>query len=62
MTSGDADRAQRAGKERLRDSRRGLSLPEKVQQVVELQKIAIPLIRRRRKLNEWERVWPLEKP
>jgi len=36
-----------------------MSLPEKVRQVVELQKIALPLIRRRRELREWEVVWPL---
>lgn len=50
----------RAGKRELRRRRVAMSLPDKVRQVVELQKIALPLIRRRRALRSWERVWPLD--
>lgn len=49
----------RAGKENLRESRRAMSLPEKVRQVVELQKIEVQMIGRRRPLSRRERVWPL---
>ena len=49
----------RAGKENLRESRRAMSLPEKVRQVVELQKIEVQMIGRRRPLSQRERVWPL---
>ena len=38
-----------------------MSNPEKVRQVVELQKATLPMIRRRRKLADWEGVWPLPK-
>ena len=50
----------RKGKRELRARRRAMSLPDKVRQVVELQKIALPLIQRRRPLRAWERVWPLD--
>ena len=49
----------REGKNDLRKSRIEMSLPEKVRQVVELQKIAVATISRRRPLRELERVWPL---
>ena len=49
----------REGKKQLRQTRRSLSLPEKVRQVVELQKIELKLIVRRRPLKEHERVWDL---
>lgn len=49
----------RGGKRQLRDARTGMSLPEKVRQVVELQKISVTTIKRRRALREIERVWPL---
>lgn len=49
----------RAGKRELRRRRVAMSLPDKVRQVVELQKITLPLIRRRRALHPWESVWPL---
>jgi hypothetical protein len=52
----------RAGKETLRRRRRELSLAEKVEQVVELQRIVLPLIRRRRDLKPWEKVWDLGTP
>lgn len=50
----------RAGKRELRRKRVAMSLPEKVRQVIELQKIVLPAIRRRRPLRSWERVWPLD--
>jgi hypothetical protein len=50
----------RTGKESLRKQRRELSLPEKVEQVVQLQRIVLPQIERRRALKAWERVWDLE--
>lgn len=50
----------RAGKRTLREQRRQLSLAEKVEQVVELQRIVLPQIRRRRALKPWERVWDLD--
>ena len=49
----------RAGKQQLRMSRRNLPLPEKVTQVVELQRIVLPIIARRRPLEWWEQVWDL---
>jgi len=48
-----------AGKQELRTRRRNLTLPEKVAQVVELQRIILPQLRRRRALKAWERVWNL---
>jgi len=50
----------RAGKQELRKRRRELSLAEKVEQVVQLQRIVLPQIRRRRALKAWERVWDLD--
>ena len=50
----------RAGKQELRKRRRELSLAEKVEQVVQLQRIVLPQIRRRRALKSWERVWELD--
>ena len=49
----------REGKRQLRRERTAMSLEEKVRQVVELQKIALPILRRRGRLQGWERVWPL---
>lgn len=48
----------RAGKEKLRKQRRAMSLSEKLAQLIELQKIEVNRIRRRRELRPWERVWP----
>jgi hypothetical protein len=59
MRVADALKALQQGKRRLRTSRRNLTLAEKVDQVVELQRIVLPLIRRRRPLKPWERVWEL---
>ena len=50
----------REGKRQLRQSRVSMSLTEKVRQVVELQRITLPNIRRRRALQAWEFVWPLD--
>lgn len=49
----------REGKEKLRQTRREMSLPEKVKQVIALQRIELEMIRRRRPLSERERLWPL---
>jgi hypothetical protein len=58
----DAIQKLRDGKRELHRARVGMSLRDKVRQVVELQRITIPLIRRRRELRAWERVWPLDEP
>ena len=47
------------GKQHLREERKAMTLPEKVRQVVELQKATLPMIRQRRELKDWEEVWPL---
>jgi hypothetical protein len=49
----------RDGKHALRAARRALSLPEKVRQVVELQKIAVKIAKSRGKLEPRQRVWDL---
>ena len=51
----------RRGKRQLRKARASMTLPEKVQQIVELQKIAVTMIRRRRPLRDIERVWPFRR-
>lgn len=53
------DHRLRRAKRELRRQRIDLSLPEKVRQVVDLQKVAVETIGRRRSLREIERVWPL---
>jgi len=50
----------RAGKATLREQRRSMTLPEKVQQVIELQSAVLPLIRKQRATRSWERVWDVE--
>ena len=50
----------RTGKQKLRKQRRELSLPEKVELVVQLQRIVLPQIQRHRTLKPWERVWDLD--
>lgn len=59
MTDRDLQAKLRAGKRELRLRRKNLSLPEKVAQVVQLQNAVLPLVRRRRNLEPWERVWTL---
>ena len=51
----------REGKQKLREIRRDMSLPDKVKQVIALQRIEVEMIRRRRPLTERERVWPLHR-
>ncbi len=50
----------RRGKAALRRERERMSLPEKVRQVIELQRFAYPLLARQRKLEPWERPWEIE--
>lgn len=50
----------RQGKATLRERRRSMTLAEKVQQVIELQAVVLPLIRKRRATRSWERVWDVE--
>jgi len=51
--------ALRAGKSALRRQRERLDLREKVRIVLELQRVCMPLIERRRRLAEWERPWAI---
>jgi hypothetical protein len=37
-----------------------MPLPEKVRQVIELQRFVYPLLARRRALEPWERPWEIE--
>jgi len=50
----------RQGKAELRREREGLSLREKVRQVMELQRIRYPVLARQRSLEPWERPWDIE--
>ena len=45
------------GKAKLHRERERLDLREKVRILLELQRICLPLIERRRALAEWERPW-----
>jgi len=47
----------RRGKDELHASHRVLPLHEKVRMVIELQRITLPLIARRRPLKYYEREW-----
>jgi len=47
----------RAGKAALRARRVALPLPAKVAQLLELQRIQYPLMRRQRPLRPWEKPW-----
>lgn len=49
----------RAGKDRLRASRRSQLLPLKVRGVLELQRFHVPLLARHRLLRSWERPWDI---
>jgi hypothetical protein len=51
----------RDGKQALRASRCNLSLPEKVKQVVELQKIAVRIAKSQGTLEPRQRVWKLSR-
>ena len=57
----EAIRRLREGKRELRHARTHMPLPEKVRQVVKLQRVMLPLIRRQRPLQPWERVWRIGK-
>lgn len=50
----------RQGKADLKRQREQMPLPEKVRQVMELQRIVLPLIARQRPLRSWERPWEIE--
>lgn len=50
----------RRGKDELRERRRQMSLKEKVAMVLELQRLYLPLLERRRPLAPWERPWDVE--
>jgi hypothetical protein len=58
----DAIQTLREGKRQLRQQRVAMSLADKVRQVVELQKIHVAVVGRRRQLQPLERVWQLRKP
>ena len=51
--------ALRAGKADLRRQRAKAGLREKIRIVLELQRLCLPLIERRRRLAEWERPWAI---
>jgi hypothetical protein len=50
----------RRGKAELRRERIRLPLPEKVRQVIELQRAVFPLLAQQRTLESWERPWEVE--
>jgi len=51
--------ALRHGKATLRRQREQADLREKVRIVLELQRLYLPLLRRHRRLAEWERPWAI---
>jgi len=51
--------ALRAGKADLRRQREKADFREKIRIVLELQRLCLPLIERRRRLTEWERPWAI---
>ena len=59
MKTTDTLQALRDGKRELHRRRLAMSLEDKVRQVVELQKIHVTVVGRRRALRPLERVWPL---
>ena len=48
------------GKAALHDRHARLSLPDKVRRVMELQRLALPLLAQRRELRSWEQPWEIE--
>ena len=50
----------RQGKIALRERRRAMSLRDKVREVLELQRMMLPLLARHRPLRWWERPWDVE--
>jgi len=57
--SPDLLEALRAGKVALRRQRERSELREKIRIVLELQRLCLPLIERRRPLADWERPWAI---
>lgn len=57
----DAIQRLRAGKRELHRKRVAMSIEDKVRQVVELQKVHVSVVGRRRPLKSLERVWQLRK-
>ncbi|HEX7191451.1 MAG TPA: hypothetical protein VF381_07745 [Thermoanaerobaculia bacterium] len=55
----DIIRRLRDGKRQLRRERVAMSLPEKIREVVKLQRVHVTIVGRRRSLKPLERVWPL---
>ena len=55
----DAIQKLREGKRELHRERMEMTLPEKVRQVVELQKVHVRVVGKRRPLTELEQVWDL---
>jgi hypothetical protein len=53
-------RALRAGKTSLRRRRAALSLKDKVRELLELQRIQLPLLARQRRLRSWEKPWDVK--
>lgn len=51
--------ALREGKSNLRRQREKSDLREKIRIVLELQRLCLPAIERRRALAEWERPWAI---
>ena len=50
----------RAGKAAMRERRRALPLPEKVRQMLDMQRIYWTIVSRRRPMRSWERPWDIE--
>jgi hypothetical protein len=50
----------RAGKWALRRRRSNLPLPDKVRELLELQRLQFPLLARQRSLRCWERPWDID--
>jgi hypothetical protein len=53
-------RTLRKGKEQLRRKRQNLPLPEKIRQVLDLQRLQHPLLAKRRPLRWWEHPWDVD--
>ena len=58
--SAEALAALRRGKSALRARRIALPLPEKVRQLLALQRVQFPLLKKRRALRPWERPWDVQ--
>ena len=58
--SAEALTALKRGKSALRARRIALPLPEKIRQLLELQRVQFPLLKKRRALRPWERPWDIQ--